>query len=205
VRFFNSRFYNNFIRRRFFLLSFVCIILGFNISFGSSEPITQKRKVGRVQAVYLTHLIDFTNWDSKHLPKSSKPAKVVFVGDDENGVFDSFNYLVNENKVRIEGRSVEVINVKELSQNALSEMPQIVFFLANAKIDAQLIQKLKSKSLIIGLEPDLVKKGFADIAFVVSKNRVRLVIDRGTFKRRSPGLSSRMSTLRNVVEIIPEK
>ena len=181
--------------------------LGFNPALVDSAIGLEKRKIGRVQAVYLTHLIEFTNWEVRDLPDSGKPAKVLFLGRDQNKVADAFDFLVSEGLVSIGGRKVEVIHRKDASEsvikNELTRTHQVVFFLEKVNLSKEQIQKLKSQSLIIGLDRESVVKGLADVAFIVSKNRIRLVVSKQAFLRKSPGLSSRISTLRNVVEIIP--
>lgn len=195
-------------RRRFFIfLGFLCLNLGFHPALVDSAIGLEKRKIGRVQAVYLTHLIDFTNWAVRDLPNSGKPARVLFLGHDQNGVADAFDFLVSEGLVTIGGRKVEVVHRKDVSEsfikNELTDPAQVVFFLEKVNLSNEQIQKLKSKSLIIGLGRESVVKGTTDIAFVFSKNRIRLAVSKQAFVRKSPGLSSRISILRNVVEIIP--
>ena len=169
--------------------------------------VAEKRKVTRVQAVYLKHLINFTHWDARDLPGPTKPAKILLLGEDENGMVETFQYLVSESKLKIGGRSVEVIHFKNpLVPDAIKELeadPSVIFLLPKSNSQAKKIRDLSPKSLLVGNGRDLVEKQQADIAFTISKNRVRLVIRKKTFTRKSPMLSSRISALRNVVEVIP--
>ena len=122
-------------------------------------------------------------------------------------MIETFQYLVSESKLKIGGRSVEVIHFKNpLVPDAIKELeanPSVIFLLPKSNSQAKKIRDLSPKSLLVGNGRDLVEKHQADIAFIISKNRVRLVIREKTFTRKSPMLSSRISALRNVVEVIP--
>ena len=206
--FFNSKIHY-YIRTRGLLLvlGLFSVFLGVDSVLANPGLVAEKRKVTRVQAVYLKHLINFTHWDARDLPGQTKPAKILLLGEDENGMVETFQYLVSESKLKIGGRSVEVIHFKNpLVPDAIKELeadPSVIFLLPKSNSQAKKIRDLSLKSLLVGNGRDLVEKQQADIAFTISKNRVRLVIRKKTFTRKSPMLSSRISALRNVVEVIP--
>ena len=83
--------------------------------------------------------------------------------------------------------------------------PKVIFLLPSSQLQIKEVTKLSLDSLIIGNGPNEVLKNGADISFVYSKNRVRLSVSEKMFTGESPKLSSRLSILRNVIEIIPEK
>ena len=206
--FFNSKIHY-YIRTRGLLLvlGLFSVFLGVDSVLANPGLVAEKRKVTRVQAVYLKHLINFTHWDARDLPGQTKPAKILLLGEDENGMVETFQYLVSESKLKIGGRSVEVIHFKNpLVPDAIKELeadPSVIFLLPKSNSQVKKIRDLSPKSLLVGNGRDLVEKQQADIAFTISKNRVRLVIRKKTFTRKSPMLSSRISALRNVVEVIP--
>ena len=206
--FFNSKIHY-YIRTRGLLLvlGLFSVFLGVDPVLANPGLVAEKRKVTRVQAVYLKHLINFTHWDARDLPGPTKPAKILLLGEDENGMVETFQYLVSESKLKIGGRSVEVIHFKNsLVPDAIKELeadPSVIFLLPKSNSQAKKIRDLSPKSLLVGNGRDLFEKQQADIAFTISKNRVRLVIRKKTFTRKSPMLSSRISALRNVVEVIP--
>ena len=206
--FFNSKIHY-YLRTRGLLLvlGLLSVFLGVGSVLANPGLIAEKRKVTRVQAVYLKHLINFTHWDAKDLPVPSKSAKVVLLGENEGGMVETFEYLVSESKMKIGGRSVEVIHFeKPLAPDAIKAIesnPSVIFLLPKSNSQAKKIRDLSPQSLLVGNGRDLVEKHKADIAFTVSKNRVRLVIREKSFTRKSPMLSSRISGLRNVVEVIP--
>lgn len=189
------------------VLGLFSVFLGVDSVLANPGLVAEKRKVTRVQAVYLKHLINFTHWDASDLPEPTKPAKILLLGEDKNGMIETFQYLVSESKLKIGGRSVEVIHFKNpLVTDAIKELeanPSVIFLLPKSNSQAKKIRDLSPKSLLVGNGRDLVEKHQADIAFITSKNRVRLVIREKSFTRKSPMLSSRISALRNVVEVIP--
>ena len=67
----------------------------------AKTALEEKRRIGRVQATYLTHLINLTQWDKAHLPKPSQSAKVVILGDKENGFTESLEFLLEESGITI--------------------------------------------------------------------------------------------------------
>lgn len=173
----------------------------------STSLMDEKRRVGRVQATYLTHLIKFTNWEQSDLPGKAKSAKIIMLGDDKNGIVESFRFLVSQTKMKIDGRVLEIIHLKKNLNNEaklmLSQKPQVVFFLPESNFAVGEVKKLTPQSLLIGNGREFVVESGGDISFTSSKNRIRLVINKKTFSRKSPKLSSSISTLRNVVEIVP--
>jgi hypothetical protein len=208
VLFFNSKIHYH-IRTwgLFLVLGVFSVFLGVDSVLANPGLVAEKRKVTRVQAVYLKHLINFTHWDARDLPGPTKLAKILLLGEDKNGMVETFQYLVSESKLKIGGRSVEVIHFKNpLATDAIKELeanPSVIFLLPKSNPQAKKIRDLSQKSLLVGNGRDLVEKQLADIAFTISKNRVRLVIRKQSFTRKSPMLSSRISNLRNVVEVIP--
>jgi hypothetical protein len=109
--------------------------------------------------------------------------------------------------MKIDGRDLEIIHLKNNLNNEaklkLSQKPQVVFFLPESNFAVGEVKKLTPQSLLIGNGREFVVESGGDISFTSSKNRIRLVINKKTFSRKSPKLSSRISTLRNVVEIVP--
>jgi hypothetical protein len=173
----------------------------------SPSLIDDKRRVGRVQATYLTHLIKFTNWQQSDLPGKAESAKIIMLGEDKNGIVESFRFLASQTKMKIDGRELEIIHLKNNinieSKLKLSHTPQVVFFLPESNFNVSEVKKLTPQSLLIGNGREFVVEFDGDISFTSNKNRIRLVVNKKTFLRKSPKLSSSISTLRNAVEIVP--
>lgn len=171
---------------------------------GSTE---EKRRVGRVQATYLNHLINFTQWDNADLPVGGNTAKVLILGDEDYGLIESFRFLSEQSQLQIGGNEVSILQFKNSEKKsaklALESNPQVILILSSATYNLDEIKKITPTSLYIGDYKSFVTEERGDIAFYLQRNRVRLIIDRVTFKRKSPKLSSQISTLRNVVELTP--
>jgi hypothetical protein len=189
------------------VFGFFVAFFGMNPVIASPSLIDDKRRVGRVQATYLTHLIKFTNWQQSDLPGKAESAKIIMLGEDKNGIVESFRFLASQTKMKIDGRELEIIHLKNNinieSKLKLSHTPQVVFFLPESNFNVSEVKKLTPQSLLIGNGREFVVEFDGDISFTSNKNRIRLVVNKKTFLRKSPKLSSSISTLRNAVEIVP--
>ena len=96
-------------------------------------------------------------------------------------------------------------NLDQEAKLELAKKPQVVFILSESTSLADEVKTITPNSLLIGVGRNIVEKSPADIAFMNDRNRVRLIINEKTFSRKSPKISSRISTLRNVVEIVPAR
>jgi hypothetical protein len=188
----------------FLFLSVFSGIVSMNAQSGLLE---EKRRVGRVQATYLNHLINFTQWDKADLPVGGKTAKILILGNEDNGLIESFRFLAEQSQLQIGGNEVSILHFKNSEKKsarlAFECNPQVILVLSSATYNLDEIREITPKSLYIGDYKTLVTEQKGDIAFYLQKNRVRLIIDKVAFKRSSPKLSSQISTLRNVVEVTP--
>ena len=71
-----------------------------------------KRRIGRVQATYLTHLINLTQWNKDHLPTPSQSPKIVILGDEENGFTESLEFLLEQSGIGIGGNKIEILHFR---------------------------------------------------------------------------------------------
>jgi hypothetical protein len=174
---------------------------------GQTGSLEEKRRVGRVQATYLNHLINFTQWDKADLPVGGEKAEILILGDEDFGLIESFRFLSEQSQLQIGGNEVSILQFKNSEKKsaklALENKPQVILFLTSATYNLDEIKKVTPTSLFIGDYKTFVTEKKGDIAFYLQKNRVRLIIDKIAFKRSSPKLSSQISTLRNVVEVTP--
>ena len=174
---------------------------------GNTGLSEEKRRVGRVQATYLNHLINFTQWDKADLPVGGKTAKILILGDEDYGLIESFRFLAEQSQLQIGGNEVSILQFKNSEKKsaklALEKKHQVILILSSATYNLDEIKKTSPQSLYIGNYKTFVTEQKGDIAFYLQKNRVRLMIDKVAFKRKSPKLSSQISTLRNVVELTP--
>ena len=67
----------------------------------------EERRTARVQATYLSHLVNFTRWEKRHLPEENEAPKIIVVGNESRGFVDSLEFLIKQNALRIEGELVE--------------------------------------------------------------------------------------------------
>ena len=174
---------------------------------GQTSSLEEKRRVGRVQATYLNHLINFTQWDKADLPVGGKTAKILILGNEDYGLIESFRFLAEQSQLQIGGNEVSILHFKNSEKKsaklAFESNPQVILILSSATYNLEELKKITPTSLYIGDYKTFVTEQKGDIAFYPQKNRVRLIIDKVAFKRSSPKLSSQISTLRNVVEVTP--
>ena len=91
-------------------------LVGLGLLFGAVESfaqpalasLEQDRKTARVQATYLTHLVNFTYWQEGHLPESGESPKVVILGGESRGFVQSLRFLVRQRALKISGQLVEL-------------------------------------------------------------------------------------------------
>ena len=193
--------------------SFLVIFLFLSVFSGivsiaaQSGLLEEKRRVGRVQATYLNHLINFTQWDKADLPVGGKTAKILILGNEDYGLIESFRFLAEQSQLQIGGNEVSILHFKNSEKKsaklAFESNPQVILILSSATYNLEELKKITPNSLYIGDYKTFVSEQKGDIAFYLQKNRVRLIIDKVAFKRSSPKLSSQISTLRNVVEVTP--
>lgn len=194
-------------RRYLVIFLFLSVFSGIVSIDAQSGLLEEKRRVGRVQATYLNHLINFTQWDKADLPVGGKTAKILILGDEDYGLIESFRFLAEQSQLQIGGNEVSILHFKNSEKKsaklAFESNPQVILVLSSATYNFDEIKKITPKSLYIGDYKTFVSEQKGDIAFYLQKNRVRLIIDKVAFKRSSPKLSSQISTLRNVVEVTP--
>lgn len=195
------------LKRFSFFFLFLSILLGIASTVGQTSSLEEKRRVGRVQATYLNHLINFTHWDNADLPVGGNTAKVLILGDEDYGLIESFRFLAEQSQLQIGGNEVSILHFKNSEKKsaklAFESNPQVILILSSATYNLEELKKITPTSLYIGDYKTFVTEQTGDIAFYLQKNRVRLIIDKVAFKRSSPKLSSQISTLRNVVEVTP--
>ena len=195
------------VRRSFVLLGFFVLLSGLTPIAAKNATSDDKRRIGRVQATYLTHLINLTQWNKDHLPTPSQSPKIVILGDEENGFTESLEFLLEQSGIGIGGNKIEILHFRngdKIKANAaLENKPQIVFFLSSSNYDPKKMRELSKHSLFVGNGRKFITELKGDIAFNYSRNRVRLIISKLALTRRSPKLNSQISRLRSVVEIIP--
>ena len=85
----------------------------------------------------------------------------------------------------------------------IRECCQLVYVLPSSSLTVREINTLTEKAVVFGSGKEFVTKEQGDVAFISSRNRVKLVVSEKYFKRTSPKLSSKLVNLKSVVEIIP--
>jgi hypothetical protein len=169
----------------------------------------QDRRTARVQATYLTHLVNFTYWKKEHLPKQGDSPKLVILGDENRGFVESLRFLVRQRALKISDQLVELHHFENGQDAEAEEMLsggcQVVFILGNSSFSPAKVRSLTTHAVIFGEGREFVANMGGDVSFIVSRNRVKLVVSEKYFRRTSPKLSSKLANLKSVVEIHPSR
>ena len=187
------------------------MILGFGTSLlqaQSTRASEEERRTARVQATYLTHLVNFTRWEKRHLPAEGESPKIIVVGNESRGFVDSLAFLIRQNALRIEGELVEFnyfenVRKKEAREMFKNKGAQLIYILPNSSFTPREINDLTESAVVFGEGREFVTDKGGDVSFVTVRNRVKLVVSEKYFRRTSPKLSSKLVNLKSVVEIIP--
>lgn len=176
------------------------------LSSSHASVFEQERREARVQATYLTHLVNFTRWSKDHLPPQGQAPTILVVGDESSGFIASFEYLIKQSDVRIAGKKARFLrfdNAKlDFAKSTLRAGCQVTIVMPNSKLSVEEIRKLSPSSVIFGFGREFTIKQGGDVAFISSKNRVKLCLSDLYFRRTSPKLSAKIANLKSVVEIV---
>jgi hypothetical protein len=211
VSFITSRFKQKLrARRSFVLLGGLALLLGLgtgSLQAQASKASEEERRTARVQATYLTHLVNFTRWEQRHLPADNEAPKIIVVGNESRGFVDSLEFLIRQNALKIQGKSVEFHHFDNSRRPEALEMIkkgcQLVFVLPDSSFTPREINRLTKSAVVFGEGRDFVTEQGGDVSFLSVRNRVKLVVSEKYFRRTSPKLSSKLVNLKSVVEIIP--
>ena len=213
MAFFTFRFKNKLrARRSFVLLAGLSLLIGLGTSSLQAQSVKaseEERRTARVQATYLSHLVNFTRWEKRHLPAEIEAPKIVVVGNESRGFVDSLEFLIKQNALRIEGELVEFHYFENARKDEAREMlkskgAQLVYVLPNSSFTPLEVNDLTESAVVFGEGREFVTDKGGDVSFVTVRNRVKLVVSEKYFRRTSPKLSSKLVNLKSVVEIIPE-
>ena len=191
------------------LLRFILLVLvTCSMSIMSPQVFAQdlERREARVQATYLTHLINFTRWRQDHLPSKGIAPEILVIGSDRNGFVASLKYLISQSNLEIGGVASKLTHLKNASsgnlQAKLKKGMQVVFLMPDSSLDVTTVRELSPSAVVLGFGREFVTKMGGDVSFVSSRNRVKLVLSVEYFRRTSPKLSAKIANLKSVVEII---
>ena len=192
--------------RRMILWAFV-FTLGMSMNFKvEASTIEQQRREARVQATYLTHLVNFTTWSEEHLPDTGESPTILVLGQEKNGFVASLEYLISQSKVEVGGKPVQFEHLESQDQkpirSKLSKGCQVVFIMPGSVLTPRVIRNRCPSAVVFGFGRQFVTKRSGDVAFVSERNRVKLVLHDKYFRRTSPKLSSKIANLKSVVEIV---
>ena len=197
-------------RRLFVFLGGFALLLGLGMSELQAQvpkASEEERRTARVQATYLSHLVNFTRWEKRHLPEENEAPKIIVVGNESRGFVDSLQFLIRQNALRIEGELVEFYHFDNSREAEAKEMIkkgcQLVYVLPNSSFTPREINELTESAVVFGEVSEFVTEKGGDVSFVTVRNRVKLVVSEKYFRRTSPKLSSKLVNLKSVVEIIP--
>ncbi len=211
MSFFTSRFKQTLrARRSFVFLGGLALLHGFGMTglqAQAPKASEEERRTARVQATYLSHLVNFTRWEERHLPKENQSPKIIVVGNESRGFVDSLQFLIRQNALKIEGQLVEFKHFdnskKDEAREIIMQGCQLVYVLPGSSFTPQEINELSESAVVFGEGRNFVTEKGGDVSFVSVRNRVKLVVSEKYFRRTSPKLSSKLVNLKSVVEIIP--
>ena len=168
----------------------------------------EERRTARVQATYLSHLVNFTRWEERHLPTGNQSPKIIVVGNESRGFVDYLQFLIRQNALKIEGQLIEFKHFDNSKKDESREMlknkgAQLVYVLPGSSFTPREINELSESAVVFGEGRNFVTEKGGDVSFVSVRNRVKLVVSEKYFRRTSPKLSSKLVNLKSVVEIIP--
>jgi len=190
-----------------FFFGFALLCSGTCLFAQKSNSSASERRSVRVQATYLAHLVRFTHWDQNHLPEGNASPQIVIVGDDDGGFVESLEFLLGQGGLKIDGRKVRLQYFDRSREAEARKMIrdgcQLVYVLPSSSFSARQINALTESAVVFGEGRDFVNEDQGDVAFISSRNRVKLVVSEKYFKRTSPKLSSKLVNLKSVVDIIP--
>lgn len=156
---------------------------------------------------FLIHLVNFTRWEGRHLPEKGKAPKIILAGNESRSFVDSLQLLIRENALKIEGQLVELRHFdnskKAEAREIIKQGCQLVYVLPNASFTPKEINELSESAVVFGEGRAFVTEKGGDVSFLSVRNRVKLVVSEKYFRRNSPKLSSKLVSLKSVVEIIP--
>ena len=162
-----------------------------------------ERREARVQATYLTHLLNYTRWNRDHLPVAGQSPQILVIGSEQNGFIASLQYLLSQSGTKIGG--VPVRNTHILSGNALADLKkgaQVIVLMPDANLSLDVIKKHSPGAVVFAFGRDFVVQKGVDVSFVSTRNRVKLILSENYFRRTSPKLSAKIANLKSVIEII---
>ncbi|MEK9633289.1 MAG: YfiR/HmsC family protein, partial [Opitutae bacterium] len=138
-------------------------------------------RTARVQATYLSHLVNFTRWEKRHLPAENEAPKIVVLGNESRGFVDSLEFLIKQNALRIEGELVEFHYFDNARKDEAREMlsnkaAQLVYVLPNSSFTPREINDSTESAVVFGEGREFVTEKGGDVSFVTARNRVKLVV-----------------------------
>jgi hypothetical protein len=156
VSFIPSRFKQKLRARRLFVFfSGFALLLGFGMNelhAQSAKASEEERRTARVQATYLSHLVNFTRWEKRHLPEGNEAPKIIVVGNESRGFVDSLEFLIRQNTLRIEEQFVEFQyfdnSQKAEAREMLGKGCQLVYVLPNSSFTPGEINELTESKIL---------------------------------------------------------
>ena len=162
-----------------------------------------ERREARVQATYLTHLLNYTRWNRDHLPVAGQSPQILVIGSEQNGFIASLQYLLSQSGTKIGGVPVRKTHI--LSGNSLTDLKkgaQVIVLMPDANLSLDVIKKHSPGAVVFAFGRDFVEQKGVDVSFVSTRNRVKLILSENYFRRTSPKLSAKIANLKSVIEII---
>ena len=176
-------------RLKFVFLGIFVMLIGVCPVVSMPDAVDEKRRIARLKATYLIHLIKFSKWSPEDLPKNDQAPKILILGDDGNGLVDAFKFLASQSTLKIQNNKVDIMHFendqKKEAIEKFIEKPQLVYILSDSVYKFNELKNLSPKSLFIGNGREMVVKSGGDISFLYSKNRVRLIVSKRVFTRIS--------------------
>lgn len=165
----------------------------------------EERRNARLQATYITRLVKFIRWDDSS-GEFKEPFNIVVLGNDDVGFVQSLKFLVDEGDVTVDDRPVVVKHfTNSQSKEALEFVEkgvEFIYFITNSSLNVSNIMPIRKGAMFIAEGRGFVENESGCIAFVKTRNRMKLVFNETCFKRKFAKVSPVLTSLKSVVEVV---
>ena len=187
------------------LFATICLDLGSLSASGQNRASEQDRRNARVQASYITRLVKFIRWDDNRTAESKK-FKIVVIGDENLGLVQSLEFLVQQSNLSAGSLPVQVIHYPNSQADEALEFinkgTEFVYFTRDCLLTTQDVTPIRNGALMISEGREFVENQKGCIAFEQTRNRIKLIVNENCFKRRFAKLDPVLTSLRSVVEVV---
>ena len=187
------------------LFGFICLDVGLLQVVAQKKVSEQDRRNARVQATYIARLVTFIRWEQNET-EEIKDFKIVVLGDENLGLVQSLNFLVEQSNLSSDGPPVSVIHYPNSQSKAalefINEGTEFVYFTRDCKLTTKEVIPLRNGALLLSEGREFVENENGCIAFEQRRNRIKLIVNEKCFNRKFAKVNPILTSLRSVVEVV---